>query len=1762
MDQSIPSYEDIIKNELHLSIAYKYEKKSSNHENIYYCVTDEEWRLSFSEKINRPIPDLISVDIFRKNETNYKFCPILYEQIKGYSVKEKENVDVLDFFRELQTKGQFNESKDINDNIQWDKFVPKQFGIDIDSGTIRKDFVYKALSILYKNIPLVKYYTDNDNNKVLELITDENAYNSSISNSISNNLVELIFMIETPSAYCLIYKYYENTMEDLINFNFNILKKSETKKAFIIYQLFDALYMLHSNGIIHGNLKMSNIYVDESLWIRIKGICFGLNNKRLHHEKDDATIIQNHSSINSDISLNEYESDDFFSNLVSQWSEGYISNYDYIMELNKLAGRRLGDPSYHPILPWVIDFSGDSQFSNWRDLTKSKFRINKGDEQLDLQWNDSVFPHHITNMLSDVTYYVYFARKTSVSVLKKFVRSRYQPDEYPISMQRLYEWTPDECIPEFYTDSSIFKSIHEDMCDLQLPKWADSFDDFIKKHREALESDYVSSRIHLWIDLTFGYKLTGKEGIKAKNVALPLVANDQKYMKHGIKQLFKRPHPQRIIKSIDRELYFSKHYLHQKQLLYQSFSPIDPPENLSSRPKMIYLKNENQLQKTMKKLYEQGNNDILSDTPNYPYFQNNENLYLPVNNLINTCPLKIDIPSEFSNDTFLKKLENIEKISTFSNLHISSLNKSVHQQQSNQLHQNLTRLSSDKERMTYIYLMTQDIYDLCLLVLKLILVSDKNVNFTLLNRYLNENPTEEKIEILLNNIPYSLRNILQSVLLSKWNDIPLLCTIFENSRNPIVKNNSLVLPYSLYISNIYKYLKKFHQLSWMDKLNLTKKWIERICNLNDEMFNIVLPFVLSLYSNNETKVYALVLFEKLSLRLGPDGSREHLLKPLLQLFDSKDITTYKVLLSPYYVSVFHKAFPLDIFLDKLLIYYVSDIIQMALFEFKKVNTEIKKAPCREILKNAYEYKQNIIDIDEIQNQNQTLLQSSCISIITVCMQVGPILTAKYITSSLLKVALRDVMSSIWLQQSIVLIGKYFGEVFIYQQIFPILKDSLNKLKSSYLPKIQSIILFNTLELYEQLIFHVSSTVITSEQKEISSLIGALIKYLGNSNCTWSLNEKMTICVKAFSLLLCLATVIENVSDIKLYVCSILQEYFAEVTTFIKKYSIGEVDIQSKGENAIYTDDVIFYIYEKALSILGEDLLIEIKEASTINEYIQYKKERNERKISKQFLTLVEDPYVSSESYDDNYIENNITPLNDKNKSLLNSKHDSFRSEPSLFNSNDEEIASSSFINKERTNESINSLTRLSSVHSSLYKNSISEEDGKNQLSSELTNSNNIKNSVNNEYENKTFDHIKPENSNKSDLQQFSMMPSESPITLSASISCPNISKKVYNSGNQLDNIKVPGIPNSNSSNIISQQSNNDASKDSNIIQNSFNKSERFQRFFKPKMNVLSEKLAWDKLLSTTSEYSKEAYNLTYQDLKLRTYSRHNARVNVIAANETLRLVASGSRDRTVKIWSLDFHKDIEEGTEYTGCSLTYNRHHHNILDVFFNNNLVISSDSNVHIWDSENGKTIHEYKINQKIELIKPYNNNIIGASSDNEIIFLDQKQKKIANNWKLSTTSLLNCDIKSIGVSAENHTLAVGFSNGIISIIDSRTGNILSNWKAHENEISHFSYYDKKYLISASNTDKNICLWDLTDNNRLVKTIKDILETPIYSIVENNIITINNNNWITINSINDNYQLYSSKIKLRTPISSISVLKYNRFFLFGNTEGEINLYA
>jgi len=58
-----------------------------------------------------------------------------------------------------------------------------------------------------------------------------------------------------------------------------------------------------------------------------------------------------------------------------------------------------------------------------------------------------------------------------------------------------------------------------DISEVELPPWANNKpEEFILKHREALECDYVSQNLHEWIDLIFGYKQKGKEAINALNV--------------------------------------------------------------------------------------------------------------------------------------------------------------------------------------------------------------------------------------------------------------------------------------------------------------------------------------------------------------------------------------------------------------------------------------------------------------------------------------------------------------------------------------------------------------------------------------------------------------------------------------------------------------------------------------------------------------------------------------------------------------------------------------------------------------------------------------------------------------------------------------------------------------------------------------------------------------------------------------------------------------------------------------------------------------------------------------------------------------------------------------------------------------------------------------------------------------------------------------------------------------------------------------------
>ncbi|XP_078161188.1 protein serine/threonine kinase isoform X4 [Carex rostrata] len=381
------------------------------------------------------------------------------------------------------------------------------------------------------------------------------------------NICPTLGFLEKANYHYLLQPRGSYTLESIFHFS-PLALQSDWYVRFLVYQVLSAIAHLHELGVSHGNVRPSTIHLTDSLWawLSITDTVLAKQNSGFPENPfQGKECLCKMSSLEFDlVGLSEWKAG------FEKWWKGQMSNFDYLLLLNKLAGRRWSDPTFHIVMPWVIDFTekpDKSSKSGWRDLTKSKWRLAKGDEQLDFTYTSSEVPHHVSDeCLSELAVCSYKARRLPLSLLRSAVRQVYEPNEYPSTMVRLYQWTPDECIPEFYTDPRVFVSLHSKMSDLAVPPWAESREEFIKLHREALESDVVSRNLHHWIDLTFGHKMSGDHAVKAKNVMLPH-ADVARPRSIGRRQLFTKPHPMRnfandplcYLESLEEAILFSDH---------------------------------------------------------------------------------------------------------------------------------------------------------------------------------------------------------------------------------------------------------------------------------------------------------------------------------------------------------------------------------------------------------------------------------------------------------------------------------------------------------------------------------------------------------------------------------------------------------------------------------------------------------------------------------------------------------------------------------------------------------------------------------------------------------------------------------------------------------------------------------------------------------------------------------------------------------------------------------------------------------------------------------------------------------------------------------------------------------------------------------------------------------------------------------------------------------------------------------------------------
>ncbi len=224
------------------------------------------------------------------------------------------------------------------------------------------------------------------------------------------------------------------------------------------------------------------------------------------------------------------------------WIKREISNFEYLMHLNTIAGRTFNDLGQYPVFPWVI-----------KDYTSSRIDLRKKETFRDLEWpmgaltkkqqedcimrfqdqnesyqynpKDEIPPfHHGSHYSTAAFVYWYLIRLEPFTSLHILLQSGKfdKPDRLFYSVQSAWNGCLNnaadvkELIPEFFCCPEMFENHNDvDLGVMQnkekvgpvvLPPWCRNAHDFVRINREALESEYVSQNLHHWIDLIFGYK--------------------------------------------------------------------------------------------------------------------------------------------------------------------------------------------------------------------------------------------------------------------------------------------------------------------------------------------------------------------------------------------------------------------------------------------------------------------------------------------------------------------------------------------------------------------------------------------------------------------------------------------------------------------------------------------------------------------------------------------------------------------------------------------------------------------------------------------------------------------------------------------------------------------------------------------------------------------------------------------------------------------------------------------------------------------------------------------------------------------------------------------------------------------------------------------------------------------------------------------------------------------------------------------------------
>lgn len=224
-----------------------------------------------------------------------------------------------------------------------------------------------------------------------------------------------------------------------------------------------------------------------------------------------------------------------------KWKCREISNFEYLMQLNFAAGRSYNDLTQYPIFPWILNDYGSKTIDLkdpkvYRDLSKpigalgnERFQnLEQKFQEMQNNPENQIPPYHYGSHYSSVEIVLYYLNRMEpfASLALKTHNNYFEIGHKLFSsiegtFQHCQDFKGDfkELIPEFfYFPNFLGNSNNLPIEAVQLPPWASTPGEFVRINRMALESEQVSAKLHLWIDLIFGHLQRGQAAVEAKNV--------------------------------------------------------------------------------------------------------------------------------------------------------------------------------------------------------------------------------------------------------------------------------------------------------------------------------------------------------------------------------------------------------------------------------------------------------------------------------------------------------------------------------------------------------------------------------------------------------------------------------------------------------------------------------------------------------------------------------------------------------------------------------------------------------------------------------------------------------------------------------------------------------------------------------------------------------------------------------------------------------------------------------------------------------------------------------------------------------------------------------------------------------------------------------------------------------------------------------------------------------------------------------------------